>query len=171
MPVERPGPIEQEGEQVERQERQDNTKLIAIVEDDPKVADLFAAALGYEGRWRLRLFSDGQEAQVKLPALGANLILLDVGLPNLDGVSLYKILRGHSDTKHTPIIVITGVHEWELHRMGLQPGLFLRKPFKIQELLLMIEALLGPDGDDSLVPPSTTFFSGTMNTHAEEIIG
>jgi len=58
-----------------------------------------------------------------------------------DGASLFKILRGHSNTKHTPIIVITGSQEWQLHRMGLQTGLLLRKPFEIEALLRMIQAL------------------------------
>ena len=122
-------------------------KLIAVVEDDPNVVNLLndmVKQVDHEGRWHLQIFMDGQEAKNCLPTLGAHLILLDVGLPNLDGASLYKILRGHSNTKHTPIIVITGSHEWELHRMGLQTGLLLRKPFNIQELLFMISALLDP---------------------------
>ena len=117
-------------------------KLIAIVEDDAKMAALFHDALGQFGSWRLHIFSDGQDAQTFLPELGAHLILLDVGLPNLDGASLYKILRGHSNTKHTPIIVVTGCRDWELHRMGLRTGLLLRKPFSMDELLRMIRALL-----------------------------
>lgn len=117
-------------------------KLIAIVEDDPGITELFRQLLELDGQWRLHIFSDGQDARDHLPDLGADLILLDVGLPNLDGVSLYKILRGHSNTKNTPIIVITASHDWELHRMGLQTGLLLRKPFKVQELLFMISALL-----------------------------
>ncbi|GCE47812.1 two-component system KDP operon response regulator KdpE/putative two-component system response regulator [Thermosporothrix hazakensis] len=117
-------------------------KLIAIVEDDPRLADMFSDVLGCFGNWRLHIFADGQAAKDQLPDLGANLILLDVGLPNLDGVSLYKILRGHSKTRHTPIIVITGSHDWELHRMGLQSGLFLRKPFNMHELINTIRALL-----------------------------
>src|SRR5207245_5315064 len=92
---------------------------------------------------RPQFFYDGQRAKDELPILRADLILLDIGLPNLDGVSLYKILRGHNHTRHTPIVVITGSYGWELHRMGLQPGLFLRKPFKMQELLVIIHALLG----------------------------
>jgi DNA-binding response OmpR family regulator len=122
-------------------------KLIAVVEDDPNVVDLLHAMVkqaNRDGHWRLHIFTDGQDAKNRLPELGAHLILLDVGLPNLDGASLYKILRGHSNTKHTPIIVITGSHEWELHRMGLQTGLLLRKPFNVQELLFMISALLDP---------------------------
>lgn len=117
-------------------------KLIAIVEDDARLAGMFSDVLEYSGRWRLRFFADGQTAKNELPDMGADLILLDIGLPNLDGASLYKILRGHSSTRHTPIIVITGSHDWELHRMGLHTGVLLRKPFKKQELIDMIRALL-----------------------------
>lgn len=130
---------------VDQQKTHANEKLIAVVEDDAALADLFQDLLKEDGRWRLKIFSDGQEAIAHLPNLGAHLILLDVGLPNLDGASLYKMLRGHSNTKNTPIIVITGSRDWELHRMGLQTGLLLRKPFKTQELLLMMQALLPED--------------------------
>ncbi|HEV2579850.1 MAG TPA: response regulator [Ktedonobacteraceae bacterium] len=130
-------------------------KVIAIVEDDSTLAGWFRDALEYEGHWQLRFFSDGQLAMRELPELCADLILLDVGLPNLDGASLYKILRGHSNTRSTPIIVITGSRDWELHRMGLSAGLFLRKPFRRKELLVMIQALLGDEREgqpDDLSP-------------------
>ncbi len=61
---------------------------------------------------------------------------------NLDGVSLFKLLRGYSSTKNTPIIVITGSYDWELHRLGLQGGWLLHKPFEIKELLEIVHALL-----------------------------
>ncbi|MDQ2906612.1 MAG: response regulator [Ktedonobacteraceae bacterium] len=127
---------------VNRQEVSRNGKLIALIEDDARLVDMFRDVLKSAGYGRLHIFSDGKDAKDRLPELGADLILLDVGLPNLDGVSLYKILRGHSNTKHIPIIVITGSHDWELHRMGLQTGLLLRKPFSVQELLMLIRALL-----------------------------
>ena len=130
---------------VDWQKPSDHGRIIAIVEDDAQLISLFRDALERDGRWSLRIFSGGQEARDQLPKLGAHLILLDVGLPNLDGVSLYKILRGHSVTRHTPIIVITGSYDWELQRMGLQTGLLLRKPFRIQELLFMIQAVLGDE--------------------------
>jgi DNA-binding response OmpR family regulator len=125
----------------------DKHKLIAIVEDDPRLADMFYDMLGRFGDWRLHIFADGQAAKDQLPDLCAHLILLDVGLPNLDGVSLYKILRGHSNTKNTPIIVITGSHDWELHRMGLQAGFLLHKPFSMKELIDIIHALLPEEKD------------------------
>jgi DNA-binding response OmpR family regulator len=58
-----------------------NGKLIAIVEDDTNMAVLFHDMLGHAGSWRLHVFSDGQDAKARLPGLGADLILLDVGLP------------------------------------------------------------------------------------------
>lgn len=128
---------------VDWQKPSENSRLIAIVEDDAHLISLFHDLLDRDGRWRLHFFCDGQDAMDHLPELGAHLILLDVGLPNLDGVSLYKILRGHSKTRSTPIIIITGSYDWELQRMGLQTGLLLRKPFRIQELLFMIQAVLG----------------------------
>lgn len=133
---------------VDRQ-NSEKKRLIAVVEDDLQLINLFQDMLGCDRRWQLRFFSDGQDARQHLPELGAHLILLDVGLPNLDGVSLYKILRGHSKTRNTPIIVITGSHEWELQRMGLQTGLLLRKPFHVQELLFMIQAVLGKTSEGS----------------------
>ena len=98
----------------------DRLKLIAIVEDDPHLGAMFCDTLPLFGQWQVHMIADGQMAKNELPSMEADLILLDVGLPGLDGVSLYKFLRGHSKTKHTPILVITGSHDWELHRMGLQ---------------------------------------------------
>ncbi|MGH2495491.1 MAG: response regulator transcription factor [Ktedonobacteraceae bacterium] len=120
-----------------------STKIIAIVEDDADLADLFRDAFKEYSHWQLTFFSDGELASHTIPDLQPHLILLDVGLPNLDGATLYKILRGHSNTRHTPIIVITGSHDWQLHRMGLQTGLFFRKPFKLHELLFIMRAHLG----------------------------
>jgi len=130
---------------VHGQKPSEDGTLIAVVEDDAQLLGLFRDVLERDGRWKLSVFSDGQDAKDRLPDLCPDLILLDVGLPNLDGVSLYKILRGHSKTRGTPIIIITGSHDWELQRMGLQTGLLLRKPFRIQELLFMIQAALGDE--------------------------
>jgi len=127
---------------MEEQTSANKEKLIAIVEDDASLADMFRDMLNLSGRWRLQFFTDGQDARARLPELDADLILLDMTLPGLDGVSLYKLLRGHHKTKETPIIVITASYDWELRRMGLPAGLLLRKPFEMRDLLLMVQALL-----------------------------
>jgi DNA-binding response OmpR family regulator len=133
---------------VDQHKTHNNRKLIAVVEDDANLAIMFDDMLQERGRWRLQVFSDGQDAIDRLPYVGAHLILLDVGLPNLDGVSLYKMLRGHGNTKNTPIIVITGSEDWELHRKGLHTGILLRKPFKMEQLIFMIQALL-PENEET----------------------
>jgi DNA-binding response OmpR family regulator len=124
----------------------DRPKLIAIVEDDLCLTAMFYEVLPSFGPWRFEMIADGQRAKNELPSMGADLILLDIGLPGLDGVSLFKFLRGHSETKRIPIVVITGSHEWELQRMGLQTGILLRKPFDMEELVAIIQALLSDEG-------------------------
>ncbi len=123
-------------------EVQGKRKLIAIVEDDAAIAEMFRDVLEVTGQWRLHFIADGEQAKAQLPELGADLILLDVGLPYLDGASLYRMLRAHNKTRTIPIIVISGSHDWELHRMGLQTGILLQKPIIVQELLSTIQALL-----------------------------
>ena len=116
--------------------------VIAIVEDDASLIQMFVDTLTLSGQWQIHLFSDGETARDSIPNLSARLIILDVGLPNLDGASLYKILRGHSKTRNIPILVVTGSRDWELHRMGLQAGFLLQKPFSPTDLMNMIHALV-----------------------------
>ena len=123
---------------LEREKR----RAIAIVEDDASLIEMFSDTLALSGQWDVHMFADGESARDQIPDLGVHLVILDVGLPNLDGASLYKILRGHSNTRTVPIIVVTGSHDWELHRMGLQAGFLLQKPFSTIDLMSMIQALV-----------------------------
>src|SRR5579872_7076161 len=79
---------------MEEQTSANKEKLIAVVEDDTSLVDMFRDMLNLAGRWQLQFFTDGQDACARLPELGADLILLDMTLPGLDGVSLYRLLRG-----------------------------------------------------------------------------
>ena len=121
---------------------QEKRVVIAIVEDDASLIQMFSDTLALSGQWQIHTFSDGETARDSIPNIGAHLIILDVGLPNLDGASLYKILRGHTKTRNIPILVVTGSRDWELHRMGLQAGFLLQKPFSPSDLMNMIHALV-----------------------------
>ena len=55
---------------IDQQKTAGKEKLIAIVEDDAKLAVMFCDMLGQVGNWRLHVFSDGQDAQARLPELG-----------------------------------------------------------------------------------------------------
>ena len=124
------------------------SKLIAVVEDDRALAALFQAALEEYGLWRVVLLHDGAEAVQHLPTLHADLIILDIGLPNLDGISLYRMLQGHRATSQTPVLFVTASYEWQLRRQGLEPGApaVLRKPFDMNDLLERVMELLNSQG-------------------------
>jgi DNA-binding response OmpR family regulator len=119
-------------------------KLIAVIEDDVDFAGLLRSALEEEGSWRVVVMHDGDEAFKYLPTLQADLILLDVNLPGLDGISLYRILQGHRATRQTPVLLVTGSYEWQLSREGIEPHstAILRKPFDLEDLLERVEGML-----------------------------
>src|SRR5689334_1504404 len=94
-------------------------RLIDIVEDDDTLASTFQQVLEEERGWSTMVVGDGEEALRILPAARPDMILLDVTLPGLDGVSLYRMLRGRRETAATPILIVTASHEWELQRLGL----------------------------------------------------
>ena len=118
------------------------TKLIAVVEDDDTLAKTFCQVLEEERGWATLVLGDGEDALRMLPEIRPDMILLDMTLPGLDGVSLYRMLRARRETATTPILIVTASHEWELQRVGLEPGQLLRKPFDLDDLLLAVEALL-----------------------------
>jgi DNA-binding response OmpR family regulator len=119
-----------------------SARLIAIVEDDHALAATFQQALKQERGWDAIVLGDGQEALRQLPEVRPDMILLDVALPGLDGISLYRMLRGRRETQNTPILIVTASREWEVRRYGLEPRQFLHKPFDIDELLTAVERLL-----------------------------
>jgi DNA-binding response OmpR family regulator len=116
--------------------------LIAIVEDDSTLASTFQQVLEEERGWDTLVVSDGEEALHVLPTAQPDMILLDITLPGLDGVSLYRMLRARRETWATPILLVTASHEWELKRLGLEAHALLRKPFDLDDLLAAIEQLL-----------------------------
>lgn len=118
------------------------SRLIAIVEDDGMLAAMFRQALEEERGWATLVLSDGAEALRVLPVARPDMILLDMTLPGLDGVSLFRMLRGRRETSSTPILIVTARHEWELRRLGLEPHQWLRKPFDLDDLLAAVERLL-----------------------------
>jgi DNA-binding response OmpR family regulator len=119
-------------------------RLIAIVEDDALLATTFRQVMEEERGWTTLVLGDGEEALHALPAAQPDMILLDMTLPGLDGVSLYRMLRARRETWDTPILIVTASHEWELQRLGLEPRQLLRKPFDLDQLLAAVERLL-PD--------------------------
>lgn len=115
------------------------TRLM-IVEDEPELACLiadYARAAGYEPV----VFGDGAQALDAIRANPPELVVLDLMLPGLDGLSLCRAVRAYSDL---PIIMVTARVEEIDRLLGLEAGAddYLCKPFSPRELMARIKAIL-----------------------------
>jgi DNA-binding response OmpR family regulator len=114
---------------------------VLVVEDDEEIAQVLQRSLRLEG-YEVKLAADGveglEEAHIFLP----DLIVLDLGLPRLDGVDVARRLRADGD--EVPILMLTARDALESRVEGLDVGAddYLVKPFERQELLARLRALL-----------------------------
>ncbi len=113
---------------------------ILIVEDDFDIQELLQNYLENEG-YQVMIASDGEEALEKFHQENADLILLDLMLPKLDGYSVCRAVRQESDVS---IIMLTALDgEWnQLKGFDLQIDDYITKPFSMPILLRKIEAVL-----------------------------
>src|SRR5919106_2596610 len=128
------------------------TGRVLVVEDDAEIADVLRRMLRQEGH-EVRSAADGLEALEAAEEFIPDLVVLDLGLPRLDGVEVCRRLRNESDA---PILILTDRTEVEDRVGGLDSGAdrYLVKPFERRELLARVRALLRrrpPRGSSSLV--------------------
>jgi len=118
----------------------DRPPRVLVVEDDDEIAQALARSLRMEG-YEVRLAPDGQDALDQAVAFVPDLVVLDLGLPKLDGLEVAKRLRAVDDT---PILMLTARDALESRVEGLDSGAddYLVKPFERQELLARLRALL-----------------------------
>lgn len=114
---------------------------ILIVEDDRKINELILRTLSMTGHRGLPAFS-GREALLVLEKGSADLILLDIGLPDMDGFSLMK--RISEEYTGVPVICVTARDEVPDRVKGLKGGAedYIVKPFAMEELLARIQVVL-----------------------------
>lgn len=114
---------------------------ILLVEDDPDIADALREALTAQ-RYTVDHTPDGLDALNFLEAYDYNVIVLDVMLPGLDGVTLCRQLRQRGDL--TPVLMLTARDTSQDKVAGLDVGAddYVVKPFDLDELLARVRALL-----------------------------
>jgi DNA-binding response OmpR family regulator len=116
---------------------------ILVVDDEPDLLELIDTNLTAAG-FRVLMAASGQEALRLARALQPQLILLDVMLPELDGLEVCKLLRQDPGTRSIPIIMLTA-RAAEIDRvLGLELGAddYVTKPFSMRELVLRVKKLL-----------------------------
>jgi DNA-binding response OmpR family regulator len=113
---------------------------VLVVEDDEEIAQTLQRSLRMEG-YEVRVASDGVSALDDAHAFLPDLVVLDLGLPRLDGIDVAKTLRANDDV---PILMLTARDALEARVEGLDAGAddYLVKPFERQELLARLRALL-----------------------------
>ncbi len=129
-------------------------KSILIVEDEPSIAEVVALYLQRAGFQTLHA-SDGKTAMTLLEKQMPDLAIIDIMLPEMDGLSLTRWLR---DRSNMPIILLTARRE-EVDRIaGLEMGAddYVVKPFSPQELVSRVRAVLRRTGREQGEPQPDT---------------
>jgi DNA-binding response OmpR family regulator len=114
---------------------------VLVVEDDEEIAQVLQRSLRLEG-YDVKVAGDGVRALEESHAFLPDLVVLDLGLPRLDGIDVAKRLRDDGDD--VPILILTARDALENRVEGLDVGAddYLVKPFERQELLARLRALL-----------------------------
>jgi two-component system KDP operon response regulator KdpE len=137
-----------------------NTASILIVEDDPPIVRFLRTALGGHG-YRFHEAATGQQALALAASCRPDIVLLDLGLPDLDGLEVIRRLRAWSAV---PIVIISARGQESDKVAALDAGAddYLTKPFGVPELMARLRAALrhaGRAGDEA---GSAVFVSGDL---------
>lgn len=116
---------------------------VLVVEDDLHLAEILTEALS-DRAYSVDVVKDGESAWNWISSLSYDLIVLDVTLPKLDGISLCKRLRTATNNLTTPVLMLTARDTIADKILGLDAGAddYMVKPFDLEELMARIRALL-----------------------------
>ncbi len=117
-------------------------RKVLVVEDEQNIRDLVCLHLGLEG-YECVPVGDGKEAITAASEKPFDLIILDLMLPGIDGVSITRAIRRHGPNRDAPILMLTARREEADKVMGLDSGAddYLTKPFGVRELVARAAAL------------------------------
>ena len=117
-------------------------KKVLIVDDEPDVRELVKFNLTRDG-WEVSEAADGLEGLEKAKSERPDLIVLDLMMPEMDGMAVFKNLRESKKTAEIPVLMLTAKKELDDKLEGLALGAddYVAKPFSIKELVLRIRNL------------------------------
>jgi two-component system aerobic respiration control protein ArcA len=118
-------------------------KVILVIEDDETMRAALKKIFEMDG-FIVRLAADGTELSVALEDISPDMILLDIGLPWLNGFELAQMLKDHKELKKIPLIFVSGKTSDEDIKRAFEIGAndFIKKPFEIEKLKKTVNALL-----------------------------
>jgi DNA-binding response OmpR family regulator len=116
---------------------------ILIVDDDPQARLLLTYILKRKG-FEVLEAEDGPSALLRVGKDGADLVLLDVMMPGMDGFEVCSTLRSNEDYRRLPIVMLTAKTDADAQERGMRAGAsdYLTKPVRPDELVARIQAAL-----------------------------
>jgi DNA-binding response OmpR family regulator len=114
-----------------------------VVEDDRHIRELLTLHLSLEG-FEVEAVADGRAALDRIHAAVFDLIILDVMLPGVDGMTICRAIRRAGPNRDAPILMLTARREESDKVLGLESGAddYVAKPFGVRELMARVRALL-----------------------------
>jgi DNA-binding response OmpR family regulator len=142
----------------------DRAARVLVVEDDQEIAQVLQRSLRMEG-YDVKLAEDGVRALEASESFMPDIIVLDLGLPRMDGIDVARRLRRDEDD--TPILMLTARDALDARVEGLDVGAddYLVKPFERQELLARMRALLRRRPPRGMAPLRVGDLSLNPDTH------
>lgn len=120
-------------------------KTIMVIDDSASIRQVVNLTLKKAG-YEVVEACDGQDALNKLPAQKLNLIVCDVNMPNMDGITFLKSLKSAPSHKFTPVIMLTTESQESKKQEGKMAGAkaWVVKPFKPEQMLEAVSKLILP---------------------------
>jgi len=133
----------------------DSPRTALVVEDEANIRELVALHLGLDG-WTVTEAADGQEGLRLARDKTFDLVILDLMLPGLDGMTVLRALRRDQATRDLPVLLLTARRDESDKVLGLETGAddYLTKPFGVRELVARARALTRRPRGTMPVPPT-----------------
>jgi DNA-binding response OmpR family regulator len=138
-------------------------QTVLVVDDDPTVSDVVSRYLERAG-YRVTLAATGTAALSAYARMRPDVVVLDLMLPELDGLEVCRRLRSGADPFPVPVIMLTALGEEADRVLGLELGAddYLTKPFSPRELVLRVQSVLRRVAAATAAPPSTRLTDGDL---------
>jgi len=141
-----------------------NQQLL-MIEDDARLADMVSTYLGQSG-YKVAHAGDGQAGLAQLQAQPIDLVILDLMLPDMDGLEVCRRIRALAgDLAQTPVLMLTAKGDPMDRIIGLEMGAddYLPKPFEPRELLARIRAVLRRQGESQVKGGTSMLRFGSLD--------
>jgi DNA-binding response OmpR family regulator len=144
-------------------------KRIVIIEDEKDILEVLEYNLKREG-FKVSISSDGKSGLEMVRQNKPDLVLLDIMLPELDGLDVCQSLKKDSATNTIPIIMVTAKEEESDVILGLGLGAddYITKPFSPKELIARVKALLRRSNETHQIDTSSNIIIGSLKIDPEQ---